>query len=123
MSKEHINPNTALIVGAGVAFVALAFYLQKKASDALTGAEHSIADAAGAVGTAVNPLDSRNVINRGVLAVGTSLTGDKNFSLGAWLYDMAHPREAGAIAAPANPAGPSEANTANFGVIDPNAAW
>lgn len=45
------------------------------------------------VGNAVNPLNQENVFYEGVNAVGEKLSGDQDFSLGAWLYDITHPNE------------------------------
>lgn len=40
-----------------------------------------------AVGEAVNPTSEQNVFYRGVNAVGETLTGNKDFDLGRWIYD------------------------------------
>lgn len=45
--------------------------------------------AAGAV-EKVNPASPNNFIYQGVSAVGSSITGDKNWNLGGWLYDITH---------------------------------
>jgi hypothetical protein len=39
---------------------------------------------------AVNPLSDKNVAYRSVNAVGERLTGDSEFTLGGWIYDMTH---------------------------------
>lgn len=43
-----------------------------------------------AVGTAINPLDERNLANRAVTAVGETLSGSKSgtWSLGSAIYDL-----------------------------------
>jgi len=52
---------------------------------------------AGEIATAavdkVNPASPDNFIYSGVNAVGASVTGDKGFSLGSWIYDKLHPEE------------------------------
>ena len=78
----------AAAVAAGVLAAGLVFYLLARRG---TGA---VGDAASAVGTAVNPLDSDNVFARGVDAIGDVLDdADDNdsFSLGSWLFDLTHP--------------------------------
>lgn len=39
--------------------------------------------------SAVNPTDPNNLAYRGVNAVGSSITGDEDFSLGVWIYENA----------------------------------
>ncbi len=41
----------------------------------------------------VNPTRTDNFVYSGVNAVGEVLTGDKDFSLGGWIYDKLHPSE------------------------------
>lgn len=43
----------------------------------------------------VNPIDDRNLAYSGVNAIGESVTGDKDFSLGVWLWEKLNP---GAVA-------------------------
>lgn len=47
-----------------------------------------------AVGEAVNPVSRENVFHKGVEAVGVAVSGDPNFSLGGWLYDLTHKKPA-----------------------------
>lgn len=42
---------------------------------------------------AVNPVSHDNIFNRGVNAVTQSLTGDKNATLGTWLYEKLNPEQ------------------------------
>ena len=79
-----MKPLTVAIL-AGAALVA-AVYIAKKTGQ-LAGA------AAKAVGAAVDPTNPGNVVNEGVSKVGSVLTGDAEFSLGAWLYNITHPDE------------------------------
>ncbi len=46
-----------------------------------------------AAGQAVNPTSDKNLAYTGVNAVGAAVTGDKDFSLGSWLYDVTHPND------------------------------
>lgn len=43
-----------------------------------------------AVGEAINPVSDKNIFYRGVNAAGAAVTGTKDFSLGAWIYDATH---------------------------------
>lgn len=46
------------------------------------------------VGTALNPADSQNIVNRGVNGIGAAISGDTNWTLGGWVYDITHqPKE------------------------------
>ena len=71
-------------------------------------------EAAKAVGTAVNPADPQNIVNRGVTAIGTAVTGDSGWTLGGWIYDITHADPMQTTPAPI-PDG--------FGMKDPNAGW
>jgi len=53
-------------------------------------AKNQAAKAVGAVGDALNPISQTNIFNRGVNSVVQSLTGDKNQTLGGWIYDVTH---------------------------------
>lgn len=46
--------------------------------------------AAVAVGEAVNPVSPNNLAYKGVTAMGTVFTGNKDFTLGGWIYDLTH---------------------------------
>lgn len=71
------TPKTTLIV-AGVAVVGL-WYLKRQATETVKQ-----------VGQAVNPTSRDNVFYRGVNSVGESLTGDEDWTLGGWIYDITH---------------------------------
>lgn len=53
----------------------------------------SAGDLAAKVGNAVNPVSDQNLAYRGVNAVGSAVTGTKDFSLGSYLYDIFHPND------------------------------
>lgn len=38
----------------------------------------------------VKPSSSNNIINQGVEKIGRQLTGDPQFTLGGWIYDITH---------------------------------
>ena len=83
---KAVNPTTlALAAGLGVAIVA-AWYVTKGVK--------SVGDAVAA--GAINPASSNNVVNKGVSAIGAAATGNKDFSLGSWIYEKLNP---GAVAA------------------------
>lgn len=39
---------------------------------------------------AIKPSSHDNIINQGVNRIGEELTGDPNFTLGGWIYDITH---------------------------------
>jgi len=39
----------------------------------------------------LNPASNENIINKGVSSVGASISGNENWSLGGWIYDITHP--------------------------------
>lgn len=39
---------------------------------------------------AINPAADGNLINRGVSNIGQAITGQSNWTLGGWLYDVTH---------------------------------
>ena len=57
---------------------------------------------------ALNPLSVDNIVYQGANATGAALTGDQDFSLGAWVWEATHPgavaAENAALADPAAPA-------------------
>lgn len=42
------------------------------------------------IGNAVNPASDQNLAYRGVNAVGGAVTGQKDFALGSFIYDLFH---------------------------------
>ena len=53
-------------------------------------AERKARKVASDVGQAINPVNNDNIFAAGVDSVGAKLTGDDNFKLGAWIYDLFH---------------------------------
>lgn len=41
--------------------------------------------------TTLNPASTQNAVYGGVNAIGSSVTGDSNWNLGGWLYDLLNP--------------------------------
>ena len=86
------------MVAICAAVVAVAWYVKKQVSEAADSAGNAAAAVvdqatALAVGAAqaVNPTSDQNVAYKSVNAVGASITGQKDFNLGSWLYDVTHP--------------------------------
>lgn len=52
-----------------------------------------LVDAAGEALQAVNPTNRDNIFYSGVNSVGAAVSGDKDWSLGGWIYDITHPGE------------------------------
>lgn len=75
MTKQH--KSLALLIGVGA--VGAYFGARFIAGQA--------AKKAAAVGNAINPVNDENVFYSGVNSVGGSLTGDKYFTLGGWIYE------------------------------------
>lgn len=38
----------------------------------------------------LNPASSENIVNRGVTGAGAAISGDRNWTLGGWVYDVTH---------------------------------
>jgi len=53
-------------------------------------AEKKAREAATAVGDAIAPTNPDNIFAAGVDSFGASLTGNENFKLGGWIYDVFH---------------------------------
>lgn len=80
------NGQAQILIGlAGLAVALYAVYASKSA----------IVNGAKAVGTAINPADPKNLANEAVTSVGKKITGDSNWSLGTWFYDVTHPAATG----------------------------
>ena len=80
-----------LVIGAGVVAFVVVWLVARQAKAAGGALVDAAGDAAAAVGRSVNPASDQNLIYRGVNAVGGAVTGDGDFSLGSWLYDVMNP--------------------------------
>ena len=78
MKAMKILDSKVGMVTAAAAVVGVGLYL----------AEKKIRDGASAVGDLINPVSDKNFIYRGVNGVGAALTGNQNFDLGVWTYDV-----------------------------------
>lgn len=72
-----------VIAGVALGIGALAIYLTK------SGVVRDVAQS-------VNPLNNNNVFYRGVNGVGEVVTGEKDFSLGAWAWEVLNPAKVAA---------------------------
>lgn len=102
-SIEFVTKNkTTLLIGAAGLVLAWV-YLSKKDGQTLSQSiGENVANAAvNAVGgvvtgtvksviSAVSPWNEKNIINSTVNAVGAGLSGQKDFTLGGWIYDVTH---------------------------------
>ena len=79
------EPSADLLIkiGLGVAAIVAVLYLARRVGGAA-------AQAANAIVPSINPADSRNIVNRAVAGVGAAITGDSDFTLGGWIYDITH---------------------------------
>ncbi len=73
--NNFLDSKVGMVVAIAVCGVGVAYLLERKAAQ---------------VANAVSPTNPDNVFAEGVDNVGASLTGDKNFKLGAWIYDQIH---------------------------------
>lgn len=81
----------ALIAGG----VGLAWYAYTQIKTGLenvtAGAGKAARQVADATITAVNPASEGNLVNRGVSGLGGWISGNDNWNLGGWIYDITHP--------------------------------
>jgi hypothetical protein len=80
---QVVNSKAFTYVVVGAVAVGAIYWIGKRFGDAA-------GKALAAVGTAVNPLSDQNLAYRGVNATGEAITGDPNFTLGGWLFDVFH---------------------------------
>ena len=82
------GPNVSITGTAVLALAALAglavVYLKRK----------EIGAAAVEAAQAMNPASDKNLVYRGVSSVGAAVSGNADWSLGTWVYDLMHPNEA-----------------------------
>lgn len=76
---KFANTKVGTVAAVAVVGVAAIYLAEKKAREA-----------AADIGQAINPVNNDNIFASGVNSVGAKLTGDQNFKLGAWLYDITH---------------------------------
>lgn len=76
------------VVVVGLFGVVVVWYVEHKA--------HAVLEA-------VNPVSEDNVINQGIQAIGTAVSGEQGWTLGGWLYDITHPATMSAAAITGTP--------------------
>lgn len=79
--KTTLNVDGLMLIGLGVGVPVLGFIGYK-----LYGAKEAV----GAALDKVNPASSNNFVNQGVESLGQAITGDENFTLGGWAFDITH---------------------------------
>ena len=67
------------MIGLVVVGFGASWYLKNKAAETVKE-----------VGAAIDPTSSENIFYSGVNSVGSTLTGDEDFSLGGWIYEVAN---------------------------------
>lgn len=86
----EIRTEHVLYAAAGIAVFYAAWRGYKNAA--------AFRDAALSTGAAVvdsvNPASDNNLVYSGVNSVGKVISGDKDFTLGGWIYDFTHPNQA-----------------------------
>lgn len=97
----------------GLAGVAGAYFLGKYI---VKDATAEVGAAASKVGNAINPVSDENIFYRGVNSVGAAISGNENFNLGSWTYDILHQDEVKRLEAMSGPViieakAPPEAST------------
>lgn len=75
-----------------LAVLAVGGFVVWRAVRAAPAAAEAVREAASQVGTAVNPADPGNVVNRAVTSAGQAATGDASWTLGGWLAEVFDPR-------------------------------
>lgn len=79
MKAQFLNTKAGMVVAAGATVLVLAYFAEKK----IRAVSTEVVDA-------IDPTDPDNIFATGVDNVGASLTGNENFKLGAWVYDLFH---------------------------------
>lgn len=83
MKMAPISTDLVVKITLGAAAIAAVYLIVKKAA----GAASEVVDK---VVPAINPADSRNIVNQGVESVGKTISGDSGWTLGGWIYDLTH---------------------------------
>jgi hypothetical protein len=77
--NKFVNSKAGMVVSVGAVFAVFSYVAAKKAKEAVSD-----------VGYAISPVNNDNVFSAGVDAIGASVSGDKNFKLGNWIYEKLH---------------------------------
>jgi len=79
MKAQFLNTKAGMVVAVGATVLVLAYLAESKAKEVGSN-----------VVDALDPTDPDNIFASGVDNVGATLTGNENFKLGAWVYDLFH---------------------------------
>jgi hypothetical protein len=92
-----LSTETKVIIAGGAVVLIAAWYASKKLGQAYDGVATAVGDAYDWTAETVketvpyvNPADSRNVVYSSIGAVGGAISGNKDWSLGGWIYDVTH---------------------------------
>jgi len=80
--KIALNGTAVLAVAAVAAVGVIVWRGSKVAGQAV--------DTIAAAADKVNPANPDNVVNQAVTGIGKTVTGNENWTLGGWIYDMTH---------------------------------
>lgn len=102
LKLPKINQQTLIYAGVTIVGVA-AFMIYNKGiggtakaitsgiiTGVVSGASGVIAGAYEAVPESVKPSSENNIIYKGLGGIGATISGDKNWTLGGWIYDITH---------------------------------
>jgi hypothetical protein len=78
-----IDGRTQAIIAAVAGVIVIYKFVKSEVVDGARAA----AEAAGQAGQAVNPVNPGNIFHESVNDFGAAATGNKNFTLGGWLYE------------------------------------
>lgn len=89
---------TPILIGGGVALAALLYLKLKGAGDVGRGVGGGTVDlVTGVIGgaydalpSAVKPSSPDNIVYRGVNGIGGAISGERDWTLGGWIYDITH---------------------------------
>lgn len=94
MKVAPVSADLLIKLAMTAAVVGVVYYGYKKlsgaAGEALGNAASTITET---VTTTLNPASDKNIIYKGVNAVGGAVSGSDSWSLGSWIYDITHPEE------------------------------
>ena len=91
MKFAAVNTTALIEIGLTVgAVVFLAWFIKSQTTSAVDNAGAAIKNT---LSTTLNPASPDNAVYSGVNGVGASVSGDPNFDLGIWIYDVFHPAQ------------------------------
>jgi len=76
-----------LLIGVGVVVGLSLWRINSKVNTEVTGVKTAVNKI---MTEDINPASSKNIINRGVSALGAKITGNQSWSLGGQIYDWTH---------------------------------